>query len=191
MIGNIQPLGFCGSGLIDLLALLIEKRLVTGSGRLRGPDEVPESFRGLLGEDENGNGIFYLTEDRKVFLTASDVRKLQLAKAAVAAGIAVLLKEAHIRAEDLDRLYLAGGFGTCLDIRNAAVIGMLPACLSDRAVLQGNSSLAGARKALLQPGADDELAEICRSFRYLELSGNSDFNLLYPEQMFFYEEDDD
>ena len=191
MIDHAPPRGICGSGLIDLLARLIEKRLISGSGRLCGPDEAPEGYEEYLGEDEKGNGIFYLTDDRSVYLTVSDVRKLQLAKAAVAAGIAVLLKEAEIKAEDLDALYLAGGFGTYMDIRSAAVIGMFPACLTERAVLLGNSSLSGARMALLQPEAGKELEEIRKSFRYLELSGNADFNREYPEQMFFYEEDDD
>ena len=191
VVGNAAPRGICGSGLIDLLARLLEKRLISGSGRLCAPDEAPEGYENYLGEDEKGNGIFYLTEDHSVYLTAGDVRKLQLAKAAVAAGIAVLLKEARITAEDLDALYLAGGFGTYMDIRSAAAIGMLPACLTERAVLLGNSSLTGAAMVLLQPEAEKELEEIRRSFRYLELSGNADFNREYPEQMFFYEEDDD
>ena len=191
VIDHAPPRGICGSGLIDLLARLIEKRLISGSGRLCGPDEAPEGYEEYLGEDEKGNGIFYLTDDRSVYLTVSDVRKLQLAKAAVAAGIAVLLKEAEIKAEDLDALYLAGGFGTYMDIRSAAVIGMFPACLTERAVLLGNSSLSGVRMALLQPETGKELEEIRKSFRYLELSGNADFNREYPEQMFFYEEDDD
>ena len=191
VVGNAAPRGLCGSGLIDLLARLLEKRLISGSGRLCAPDEAPEGYEEYLGEDEKGNGIFYLTEDQSVYLTAGDVRKLQLAKAAVSAGIAVLLKEARITAEDLDALYLAGGFGTYMDILSAAAIGMFPACLTERAILLGNSSLAGAEMAVLQPEAEKELKEIREDFRYLELSGNADFNQEYPEQMFFYEEDDD
>lgn len=191
VVGNAAPRGICGSGLIDLLARLLEKGLISGSGRLFPPEEAPKGYEEYLGEDEKGNGIFYLTEDRSVYLAAGDVRKLQLAKAAVAAGIAVLLKEARITAEDLDALYLAGGFGTYMDIRSAAAIGMFPACLTERAVLLGNSSLAGAEMAVLQPEAEKELEEIRKNFCYLELSGNADFNQEYPEQMFFYEEDDD
>lgn len=190
-IGGAPPRGICGSGLIDLLAALTEKRMISGSGLLYGPDEAPAEYRHLLEEDENGNGIFLLTEDRKVFLTAADVRKLQLAKAAVAAGIEVLLEEAGLRAEDLDRLYLAGGFGTYMNVRSAAAIGMLPACLVQKAVSLGNSSLAGARLAALSEAARRELNTIPSRIRYLELSGNRAFNRIYPEQMLFYEEDDD
>ncbi|MBR1457414.1 MAG: DUF4445 domain-containing protein, partial [Oscillospiraceae bacterium] len=154
-------------------------------------DEAPEGYRRWLGEDENGNGIFYLTEDRAVYLTAGDVRRLQLAKAAVAAGIAVLLRKTGLRAGQLDRLYLAGGFGTYMDVRSAAAIGMLPEELTGKTVLLGNASLAGARMALLDPAARETLARIRDGCRYLELSGDRDFNREYPEQMLFYEEDDE
>ena len=191
VIGGEKPKGICGSGLIDLLAMLLEMRLISGTGLLYGPEDAPFPAGERLGEDENGNGIYYLTEDRSVFLTAADVRQLQLAKAAVAAGIAVLLKEAGLRAEDIDRLYLAGGFGCFMNLESAAAIGMLPACLRDRTVLLGNSSLTGAGKALFAPGAREELLEIRRRFRYLELSGNALFNRLFPEEMMFYEEDEE
>ena len=191
VIGGGEPIGICGSGLIDLLALLCEKRVISASGLLLGPEEAPEGFAPWLGEDENGNGIFYLTEDRRLYLTAKDVRQLQLAKAAVAAGIAVLLKTAGMRVEDVEHLYLAGGFGSFMDVQSAAAIGMLPRALVGKTVLLQNSSLAGARAALLNAECREELAEIQRMCRYLELSGNAEFNREYPEQMYFYEEDED
>ena len=191
VIGGGEPIGICGSGLIDLLALLCEKRVISASGLLLGPEEGPEGFEAWLGEDENGNGIFYLTEDLSLFLTAKDVRQLQLAKAAVAAGIRVLLKEAGMCLEDVEHLYLAGGFGTYMDVQSAAVIGMLPQALVDKTVLLQNSSLAGARMALLNVECRAKLHEIRQACRYLELSGNAEFNREYPEQMYFYEEDED
>jgi len=190
-IGGEPAKGICGSGLIDLLAVLIDSGVVTGSGRLLGPDEAPEAFRSRMGEDGNGNGIFYLTGDRSVFLTAGDVRNLQLAKAAVRAGIEVLLRETGLRAEELDHLCLAGGFGTVLNVRSAAAIGMIPPCLAEKTVPLGNSSLAGARAALLDRNAREELMKLPSRIRYLELSGNGDFNEVFPEQMTFYEEDDE
>ena len=99
--------------------------------------------------------------------------------------------EAGLRAEDIDRLYLAGGFGCFMRLDSAAAIGMLRACLKDRTVLLGNSSLAGAGKALFTSSAREELLEIRRRFRYLELSGNALFNRLFPEEMMFYEEDEE
>ena len=147
VIGNTFPKGICGSGLIDLLGILCELRVVSGTGRLLGPDEAPEWFADRLKEDKNGNGIFCLTEDGSVYLTAADVRQLQLAKAAVAAGIQVLLKKSGLKVSDIDRLYLAGGFGNYMDPGSAAKIGMIPEKLTSRIVLLGNASLAGARMA--------------------------------------------
>ena len=191
VIGGGEPIGICGSGLIDLLALLCEKRVISASGLLLGPEEAPEGFEAWLGEDDNGNGVFYLTEDQRLFLTAKDVRQLQLAKAAVAAGIRVLMKETGMRLEDVEHLYLAGGFGTYMDVQSAAAIGMLPQALVEKTVLLQNSSLAGARMALLNTECRAKLNTIRQACRYLELSGNAEFNREYPEQMYFYEEDED
>lgn len=191
VIGGGRPRGICGSGLIDLLAVLLERHLISGSGLLYGPEDAPAGYESFLGEDENGNGIFYLTSDHSVFLTAADVRNLQLAKAAVAAGVNVLLHAAGIAAEEVDHLMLSGGFGNFMDVHSAAAIGMFPACLAERVVHLGNSALTGARSVLLHPELVEDLYRIQRSFQYLELSGNEDFNREYPEQMIFYEEDDD
>lgn len=190
VIGGGPAKGICGSGLIDLLAILCRLRIVSGTGRLLGPDDTPEGFEKYLEEDENGNGVFYLTEDHSVFLTASDVRQLQLAKAAVAAGIQVLLKKSGICVDDLERLYIAGGFGNYMDPGSAADIGMLPEKLRSRIVLLGNASLVGARMALTDQGARGKLFELRDACRYVELSGDPDFNEEFTEQMYFYEEDE-
>ncbi|MBQ9684917.1 MAG: DUF4445 domain-containing protein [Oscillospiraceae bacterium] len=191
VIGGGKPRGICGSGLIDLTAALCQKGIISAGGLLLGPDEAPEEFADTLGEDENGNGIFYLTEDRSVYLTARDVRQLQLAKAAVAAGIQVLLQKAGLTVQDVGRLYLAGGFGSYMDVSSAAAIGMLPAALVQKTVLLGNASLTGARMALLDHTAREKLRAIQGACRYLELSGDADFSREFPDNMYFYEEDED
>lgn len=190
-IGGGRPKGVCGSGLLDLLAMLLELGIVDEGGRLLPPDEAPGGFERWLSEDENGNGIFYLTEDDdSVYFTAADVRQIQLAKAAVAAGISVLTETAGISVGDVDRLYLAGGFGAHLNPKSAAVIGMLPDCLKDKVQCVGNSSLAGAELALLSHEKREELFKIKEKCRYLELSGSEAFNRLFPEHMMFGEEDE-
>ena len=191
VIGGGAARGLCGSGLIDLAAALCEKRIIDAAGLLLGPEEAPEEYAAFLGEDENGNGVFYLTEDRGVYLTAKDVRQLQLAKAAVAAGIRVLLKKSGVGLSEIGTLYLAGGFGNYMDVQSAAAIGMIPAELVEKTVPVGDASLAGARMALLDPALRARLRQIQKACRYLELSGDRDFNEEYPEQMFFYEEDVD
>ena len=188
VIGGGEAKGICGSGLLDLLAMLLELELVDETGRLLPPDEAPEGFERWLSEDENGNGVFHLTD--RVSLSAADVRQLQLAKAAVAAGIAVLTETAGIRADQIDRLYLAGGFGAYLNVESAVAIGMLPDCLKERTVSLGNSALAGAAMALLSGEKRKQLLKIKEKCQYLELSGNKSFNRLYPEHMMFGGEDE-
>ncbi len=191
VIGEVRARGICGSGLIDLLGVLCELKIVSGAGRLLGPDDVPAEYRKYLSADENGNGVFYLTDDKSVFLTAHDVRQLQLAKAAVAAGIQVLLKKSGEDISEIDRLYLSGGFGNYMDPESAAKIGMIPKELTGHISLLGNASLSGARMALTVSGAGEKLRKLRDACRYIELSGDADFNEEFTEQMFFYEEDDD
>ena len=189
VIGGGEAKGLCGSGLVDLAALLCREGIVTASGLLLPPDEAPDQWAAYLKEDEDGNGVFFLTPS--VYLTARDIRQLQLAKAAVAAGIRILLKKSGTDLSEIQGLYLAGGFGSFLDPHSAADIGMLPKELTEKTTVLGNASLAGASMALTDEGARARLRDIQRACRYIELSGDRDFNEEYPEQMFFYEEDDD
>ncbi len=159
-----------------------------GTGRLLSPEEAPEQLRPWLSEDENGNGCFRLTE--RVYLSAGDVRQLQLAKAAVAAGIEVLTGSMGIEAENIDRVYIAGGFGSHLDTRAAAAIGMLPGELAEKTVVLGNSALSGAAMALLDMESRARLDEIQAKCRYIELSGDTRFNRAFPMHMMFTEEDE-
>lgn len=175
--------GLCGSGLIDLLAVLLDLEIVDESGWLLPPDEAEDDFVSYLSEDENGNGIFHLTP--KVVFTAADVRKLQLAKAAVAAGIEILLKTSGHTVDEVETLFLAGGFGDNLNPENAAKIGMIPAELTDRIFCLGNSSLDGARQLLLSPSRLKDLNNIQQHCRYIELSGSADFSEAFIEHMGF------
>ena len=189
VIGGGSPKGICGSGIIDLMALLLRLCLVDESGLLLPPDEAPEGFEEWLDEDEDGNGILFLTEDDSVYFTAGDVRQLQLAKAAVAAGISVLMHETGTGFEDIEALYIAGGFGSHMRAESAAEMGMLPEALLGRTVYAGNAALSGASEALLSFEARDRLSAVHKSCRYLELSANADFNRAYPAHMSFDKEE--
>ena len=189
VIGGGTPKGICGSGILDLLAMLLKLGIVDESGYLQPPDDLEENFAPWLDEDEDGNGIFYLTSDRAISFTARDIRAIQLAKAAVAAGISVLLEHTGIDLEEIDALYLAGGFGSHLNPDSAVAIGMLPEALRDKIVSVGNAALTGASMALLDPAKRITLLDIQRKCTYLELSGHPGFNRLYPEHMTFDKED--
>ena len=185
VIGGGQPRGLCGSGLLDALALLLELGAVDQSGRLLPPDEAPRGLAPWLERDQNGNGVFFFTPDRSLFLTAGDLRALQLAKGAVAAGIEVLLRRAGLSADELDGLYLAGGLGSSLNPQSALRIGMFPPQLAGKITALGNTALAGAGEALLSERARAALFDIARRCTYVELSGDADFSRAFPEHLLF------
>lgn len=173
VIGGGEATGLCGSGLIDLAAILVRQGVIDETGRLLPPEEVPERMRAFLTRDENGNGVFHLTD--RVYLTAGDVRSLQLAKAAVAAGVQVLLAQQGITLAELDGVYLAGGFGVYLDPASAAAIGMLPQLPAGRLHSIGNASLAGASMLALDASRAADALQTAERCRYIELSGRADF----------------
>lgn len=183
VIGNASPKGICGSGLLDLAAILLELEIIAPSGRLLPPELVRSEFRRYLERDEDGNGIFCLTPEIK--LIAADIRNLQLAKAAVAAGIQVLLKQKEMRSEDIDGIYLAGGFGNYLSPYSARKIGMFSSAFSGKIHSLGNSSLAGASALALDPRKWTQLSQLTRKCETVVLSGNPLFADCFAENMLF------
>ena len=183
VVGSASARGLCGSGLIDLTAALLELGCIDEGGRLLPPDDAPEKMRRYLTRDDDGNGVFHLT--REVYLTAQDVRNLQLAKAAVAAGISVLLAADGITAEKLDSVYLAGGFGSYLDPKSAVKIGMLPKVSPDKLHNPGNTALAGASIMALDTEMIGCARKIAQGCNYIELSGRADFAGAFAESIAF------
>jgi uncharacterized 2Fe-2S/4Fe-4S cluster protein (DUF4445 family)/predicted metal-binding protein len=182
VIGGKEARGICGSGLIDVLALMLEVELIDESGCFADAEDLEENLAAYLGEDEDG-AFFRLTE--KVRITQADVRKLQLAKAAVAAGIQVLLKEAGLTEQELDRLILAGGFGSYLNPRSAAKIGLIPESLLDRTQAVGNAAGEGAVSAAISEEARRDAEALREQVKYVELSTHGDFTEYYVEAMYF------
>lgn len=184
VIGDCAPEGICGSGLVDALAVLLKMGAVDETGRLLDADEAPEAVLPYLEEDDDGT-LFRLDKASGVAITAGDVRKLQLAKAAVAAGIQTLLEDRGITEEQVARLYLAGGFGSYINKESAGAIGLLPPSLLSKTIGVGNSAGAGAVAALLSRSARAEMEEIQHKCGYLELSSNPSFTDHYIECMSF------
>ena len=182
VIGGGEARGICGSGLIDALALMLELELIDESGCFADAEDLEENLAAYLGEDEDG-AFFRLTE--KVRITQADVRKLQLAKAAVAAGIQVLLKEAGLTEKEIDRLILAGGFGSYLNPRSAAKIGLIPESLLDRTQAVGNAAGEGAVSAAISEEARRDAEALREQVKYVELSTHGNFTEYYVEAMYF------
>ena len=173
VIGGDEATGLCGSGLIDLAAVLVRLGVIDPGGRLLPPEDVPDKLRNYMTTDADGNGVFHLTD--RVYLTAGDVRALQLAKAAVAAGAKVLLARQGLTLSELDGIYLAGGFGMYLDPGSAAAIGLLPQVPQNKLHSVGNAALAGASALVLDTKTQEAAAHIAERCQYIELSGQPDF----------------
>lgn len=183
-IGEGVPSGICGSGLVDALAMFLDLGVVDETGRLLKAEEAPVCIKSYLGE-RNNRTVFYIDEARTIFISEEDIRKLQLAKAAVAAGIRTLLEEAGLNGTDVDTVYLAGGFGNYMDKKNAAAIGLIPKSFVPKLVSAGNGAGMGAVAKLLYGEAQEKLREIQQKCKYLELSSNTKFNGHFIDCMTF------
>ena len=173
--------GICGSGLIDALYVFLSLGLIDETGRIKTHRQVPYKYQRYLGDDEEENDCIFLTDE--VYITQDDIRKLQLAKGAVAAGIAVLMQARGLKCDDIGQVFIAGGFGSVLDKHSAAGIGMIPAELVDRTVAIGNAAAGGAMIAAINPNAEKRLDEIAKSMKYIELSSDKNFSDEYIRQM--------
>ncbi len=182
VIGDGEAVGICGSGLIDALAALLCCGAVQENGRMIPPDEADESIRDHLRRGEDGGMRFYLTD--KIYISALDVRQLQLAKAAIRAGIETLLQEREEKYKDIRHVLIAGGFGAYMDVRSACGIGLLPPAFLDRTRHVGNSAGAGAALAL-DSQQRELLQRVTDECSYLELSSSAVFMEKYIECMVF------
>ena len=182
VIGETKATGICGSGLLDALAVFLKLGLMDKDGRIREQREVSVACWKYLGEYKNEICI-YLSEG--VCVTQEDIRNLQLAKGAIAAGIEILFRERGISYGDVDRLVLAGGFGSYLKPESAAAVGLIPEELLPVTESVGNAAGAGAVSAAVSHAAREELTQIQKGMRYLELSSHPDFQELYIQHMNF------
>jgi uncharacterized 2Fe-2S/4Fe-4S cluster protein (DUF4445 family) len=192
VIGNTRPAGLCGSGLIDLCAGLLDAGLVTPSGKLLPPEEVPEDtppeIRDRVQRDGDGGVMFVLGDnsERPVALHAKDIRELQLAAGAIRAGIAILLKQAGLQLADLRHILIAGGFGSFIRRNHAQRIGLLPPeAESHRIRYVGNASLSGAKWMALSARAREEAERLARHTRHVELSRDTEFAMEFAMAMQF------
>ena len=185
VIGNGMPYGACGSGLLDALALLVQSGAVDETGRLLDAGGIDGEIAGHIDKIE-GNNVFWLTRDGGgVYISASDVRKLQLAKSAIAAGIQTLLSHVGITEEQVKLFVLAGGFGSFMNQYSAAQIGMFPTCFLPVTQTLGNTAGEGAALALLSESTRAKLEDIRNRCVYIELSTNPVFRDQFVEQMTF------
>ncbi|MFP4105788.1 MAG: ASKHA domain-containing protein [Phycisphaerae bacterium] len=192
VIGDADPAGICGSGLLDLTAEMLRYGMLTPEGLILPPEQLPETLppaiRRCVGTGENGQAFVRLAagSDAEVCLTQRDIRELQLAAGAIRAGVSILLKRAQIRSDQLSKVLLAGGFGSFIRRSNAQRIGLLPTGLDHRKIhYMGNASLSGAKLALLSTDARNAAERLSAAAEHVELSQDADFQMEFAEAMIF------
>lgn len=164
-VGNALPVGICGAGLTDAVALMLEEGAI---------DET-----GYLDDD------YYITDN--VYLTPKDIRQFQLAKSAVRSGIEILLDAVGVKKDSVDEFFIAGGMGYYMSPESAFRSGILPRFPDNTVSAAGNTSLQGAVACIGDPEAVEEMREITRNCSLVDLGGNPKFSALFTENMMFEE----
>jgi uncharacterized 2Fe-2S/4Fe-4S cluster protein (DUF4445 family) len=176
VIGDVEPLGLCGSGLVDAVAELVGAGVLDHSGRF----VLGSSERlGKIGEEN----VFHLTPD--VFLSQRDVRELQFAKASIATGWAILCNDLGIEPGEISQVLLGGSFGSYLTAASAVKIGLVPRLPLPRIVAAGNVAGEGAKIVALSVTERAAANAVLDEIAYVELSGRADFNDLFIDQLAF------
>lgn len=177
------PIGICGSGILDVVAELLDSGQIDSTGRftdavLRRVDYPKGGAIILVPAALSGTG-----ED--ILVTRSDIREIQLAKAAIRAGVEALLRESNLRAEEISRFIIAGAFGTYLHLESAIKIGMFPNLARERFSQIGNAAGAGAQQMLISSQSRLEAERVLSKMDYLELTTNPEFSDSYVDAMGF------
>jgi uncharacterized 2Fe-2S/4Fe-4S cluster protein (DUF4445 family) len=194
VIGDIEPVGLCGSGLVDAVAALVQAKLLDASGRLLDAETAAQTRPGLadrlrkVGEER----VFVLhwagepgVMADAIYLSQRDVRELQFAKAAIATGWRLLIEEVGLAAADIQQVLLAGSFGSYLAPSSAVRIGLVPDIPTLRIVSAGNVAGEGAKMALLSVRERAAARALLEEVHYVELSDRPDFNDRFVDQLSF------
>jgi len=168
-IGDSHPIGICGSGLLDTLSELFVNGIIDRIGRLKtsGDPRLTEGDDGLqfqLVEPRNGH--------QEISITQADINNLIRSKAGVFAAIRILMNSTQTKLEDIDAIYIAGGFGNFLNVRRAVTIGMLPDVPRNKLQFVGNTSIAVAKTSLCSQQALETAEQIAESMTYFDLMGH-------------------
>ncbi|RYP88748.1 DUF4445 domain-containing protein [Nocardioides guangzhouensis] len=195
VIGDIDPKGLCGSGLVDAVAELVKVGLLDGSGRFV-PDEDAPSVAPALADRLTRIGderVFVLHRPHPgadpadcVVLSQRDVRELQFAKAAISTGWSLLLEELGLEPRDVQQVLMAGSFGSYLSPASAVRIGLVPTLPVLRIVSAGNVAGEGAKMALLSLRERAGATALTEEVTYVELSDRADFNDRFVDQLAFH-----
>ena len=187
-IGDKLPIGICGSGVLDAVSELLKYGVIDETGKMLNQNEIENvdlSNRIVVIDKMKQFLIEKSTNNNSIYFTQKDVREVQLAKAAVSAGIKILISEKGISYNEIEKIYVAGGFGNFMDINSTINIGMLPKQLKHKVKSIGNSAGSGSIMYLLSKDQRKKATQIKKSTTYIELSNKADFQEYFVDSMMF------
>ena len=182
-IGNRPPEGICGSGIIDLISVLLRQKIINRSGKFIECDSqniiMMDGIKRFILFDKSDND-----GGKTIYITEADIENVITAKAAIFAAMKILAQRVDITFSDIKHFYIAGAFGNYIDIENAINIGLIPDIPRNRLAFVGNTSIKGAKIAALHREAFDEIIEIEKNTTYYDLMGADDYIEEFIKAMF-------
>ncbi|MCX5700230.1 MAG: ASKHA domain-containing protein [Candidatus Omnitrophica bacterium] len=183
-IADTKPRGICGSGYISLISQMLNAGVIDKNGKIK-----LENHKRVRNGPSGKEFIVVFKEgadaSTDIVISEADIENLKRAKAAIYSATSILVKHMNFQLTDVKKIFIAGGFGTSLDIESAIKIGLLPDLERKRFIFIGNSALAGARQMLLSSDATIQAAEIARKITYFELSVDAGYMDEYMAALFF------
>ena len=186
-INDETPCGICGSAVLDITSELLKYEIIDETGRMIDYDEVENEYlRKRLNKDKSINEfIIFQDDDKKISFTQKDIREVQLAKASIYAGIEVLLNESNLTYDDIENVYIGGGFGNFMNVESAVNIGMIPEAFKNKIKSIGNCAGKGAIDFLISEENKKEIVKIVDKCEYIELSKSKSFQEFYIDSISF------
>lgn len=187
VIGDEEPIGVCGSGILAVVKELLRVGLIRKEGAfIKMKQLTPEDYRYKMLQENGMKREFIMTEKpEKLLITQGDVRQVQLAKGAILSGFIALLNKAGIKMEDLDKVMIAGQFGAHLPADSLVGTGILPEEVKDKLVYVGNSSKTGAYMALMSSKVKGEMERLASYMDYMELGATEGYERLFSDCLIF------
>ena len=183
-IGNTEPVGICGSAMVDIVAEMLKTGLIDRTGKFN-VNKNTKRFRKV-----NDEYVFVIAKSNEtksgtpIIVTQKDIREIQLAKAAIHTGCSILMRKRGVSTSLIDKIFVAGAFGNYLNIENSIIIGLLPDVPSSKVKFVGNAAGSGAIMSLISKKEREKAKEITKRTKYIELAIDPSFHMELAASMY-------